>query len=86
MSELHERVAKLEARADHLEDKTDNHEQIIMNLHDDIQELRNELGSKLDRVVDKAMDTVPPWFAKFVVTISLSLVFGVFGLHYYHVI
>ena len=48
---LHERVAKLEAR-------TDNHENIIMKLREDIAELRGEINTKLDRVVDKALEYV----------------------------
>ena len=98
MSELHERVAKLEVVTEHLDEKVDGHASIISKLDNDMVELRNDirfLSSKMDNGVLKALDSVPPWVAKqmamnnkiviAVVSALVTITCAALGVHFFHV-
>ena len=64
MSELHERVAKLEVQVEHHGERIDSHDDLMRKIDTDISELRKEINEKMDNAVIKALDAVPAWFGK----------------------
>ena len=64
MSELHERVAKLEVQVENHAERIEDHDDLMSKIDKDISELRAEINEKMDNAVIKALDAVPAWFGK----------------------